>query len=325
MTSLSHAAHCKDLLSQAQAALETGRRADAERYSSEAWAGAAIVGDKHLRARSELTLAQVDVLESRFEHARMRSARAASVFQETGDHVLLPLAREVQSYANVSVGRPAEALHMANAGLAIREKNHSPRLLAQGLNYLGVTQSWSGDLVPALATLEAAVWYAQESETPASQLHPLLNMGLTRLMAFPAVALPDAYSAEVQEFRELLTRMHRVSEQAAYQKVTLHDGVAPVANVFLQFLTASGLSLAGDCETATAHLVNCNMWLMQLPRNSWLHALGWWAQAIWALRRRDLPRALHCATEMEHAALAGGHVPLQNAAQLMQRELKSEA
>lgn len=321
MTSLSHAAHCTGLLAQAQAALEAGKRADAERFSSEAWAGAAILGDTHLRAQSELTLAQVDILESRFEFARNRSSRAAEVFQKAGDQTLLPLAREVQSYAHVSAGHPAEALRLAHAGLVLREKSANPRHLAQGLNYLGVAQTWSGELAPALGSLEAAVWYAQESQTPEAQLHPLLNLGLARLMAFPVVALPDPYSAEVQEFRELLTRMHRVSGDAAHLRVTLHAGVAPVANVFLQFLTASGLALANDCETAAAHLVNCNMWLLHLPRTSWLHALGWWAQGTWAIRRQDFPRAMRCAREMESAAKAGGHVPLQTVAARMQREL----
>ena len=239
-----------------------------ERLASEAWAGAAIVGDNVLKAQAELALAQVDVLESRFQQAQSRSSRAAVFFDKAGIIEALPLALEVQSYASVSHGLSKDALAAGLAAVRLQELENDPRKLAQGLNYLGVTQTYSSNFSGALDSLEASVWYAAESKLPGAQLHPMLNLALASLMALPQSELPSPSSAEIQELSALTARLEEVHRQSQARTVTLHAGVEPVAHVFREFLTCASLSLSNRCDDATGHLVTCNMWLEQLPRNS---------------------------------------------------------
>lgn len=322
MFSPSHSTHCLGLLNQSQAALSAGNRIESARLAAEAWAGGVTVGDHSIRAQAELTLAQIDVLESRFQKAQERSTKAAQYFDEVGMLEKLPLALEVQSYASVSQGQSAEAITAACAAVSLQEIASNPRLIAQGLNYLGVAQTYANELPSALDSLEAAVWYAKESGVEGAQMQPLLNLGLASLMAFPLVSLPSSTSPEVQEFSALVQRLEQLHESTRHRAFTLHAGVEPIAHVFREFLTASQLALANRCDEATGHLVTCNMWLEQLPRESWLRALGWWAQALQAIRRGQTQRALSCCREMGTAAALGGHAPLKVRAMDIERALK---
>ena len=131
-----------------------------------------------MEASASLLLAQVFMLESRFEWAQRFAKRAKLLFQQISEPVQAVESLLSLSYSQSALGHDDLAIRTASD--AVRDSQRVQHLSAAALNYVGVVSFWRRDYGTARGVLDAACQFAPQYGVASFQ--PLVNGAFTELL-----------------------------------------------------------------------------------------------------------------------------------------------
>lgn len=318
------------LLDKAFTALTLHQVALAEQLAAEALRRASGCGDQPGQAQAHMTLTRAAALAAHPVHAYGHAQSAVLLFSTLGDVGRSSSAIFAASYAATPLGSLAEAVQLAEKGLALLEVRE-PRPsagqaaldTAHGLNCLGVAQMWAGASDAAEASLSAAVWFAGESVQPPAQMHPLTNLCMLEVLRTATYSSLQPDRARVTALTEKVNALNVALGNHA--PTGLQAGFENTLVVLVYFLRAMALALGPRPAGASSHLSTCTQALHRMPPRNWLHTLPHWVQVHLALAHNDRQGARQAASSMLLGATQAEHVPMQRVARSLVDKLRKEA
>lgn len=320
---LSHivdAALTKQYLSLSQDAMASGQIENSRSLAQVVLTRAEHVRDVHTQGEALLTLAQLDVLDSRLSRAQAFSSRAASLFRSSSDEQLYADALSVSSYTASARGLNDSAQQLAALGLQSRKYQTANTVQVAGYNYRGVAAFWAAEYDEADAALEAAVWLAGDGRASAAGFHPLINQCFTEVLRATDYERTTGRVADVGKLDRLVSAARAL--RASGHIASLNKGALDIGVVLYEFVSCYLDVRRNRGEAACQAFVTALKRLEAMPEHSWLHSVAWWARLDLARARRDYRAAVVAARGMELTARKGEHRQMELLAQHLLIDLR---
>lgn len=262
--------------------------------------------DRSLEAAAALVLSHAYVLESRLQLAHSMSSRAHKLYREQADGEGQAEALALHSYSASALGFDSQALQAACDSMSLLHAS-SPLVQARGLNYMGVASAWTRDFATARGALEASIWFANQANAAAG-FHPLVNLCCSEVLQIVECERQRQGPADLAPLERLVARARTMANSgqcAAFQKATRDIGF-----LWLEFFSCFIASRWGRTGEADACYLACLQRAAPFPRNSWIHAVLWWARVERAVAYGDIDSSISSLRVMGEVAKAGEHAQL---------------
>jgi hypothetical protein len=298
----------RQYLLSAHDSLAIGETRRGRRMARQALARSMGARDVSLAGEAALVLSHAHVLDSRLSLAHDMSSRAFRLFRQDSNPVGQADALAIHSYSASALGFDSQALQAACDSMSLRTDAGSALAQSRGLNYLGLASCWSGDFGTTRGALEASMWFARQANDAATSFHPLVNLCFAEVLQVVdsdrnGQASPDL--SELVRLVGLARAMAQNGQCAGFHKPTLEIGL-----LLLDFCSCFVASRWGRTEEADAFYLECLQRAAPFPRNSWVHAVLWWARVERSVAYGDIDASIASLQAMGQHARAGEHAQL---------------
>jgi hypothetical protein len=298
----------RQYLASAHESLAIGQTRRGRRMARQALATSLGARDVSLAAEAALVLSHAHVLDSRLGLAHDMSSRACLLFGQASNPVGQAEALAVHSYSASALGFDSQALQSACDSMSLRTDARSSLAQYRGLNYLGLASCWSGDFGTARGALEASIWFARQADDAATSFQPLVNLCFTEVLQVVECERNGQDIADMSELVRLVALARAMAQDgqcAGFHKPTLDIGL-----LLLDFCSCFVASRWGRTEEADAFYLECLQRAAGFPRNSWVHAMLWWARVERSVAYGDIDTSIASLHAMGEFARAGDHAQL---------------
>jgi hypothetical protein len=298
----------RQYLLSAHESLAIGETRRGRRMARQALASSVDARDVSMAGEAALVLSHAHVLDSRMSLAHEMSSRACRLFRQGSNPVGQAEALAVHSYSASALGFDSHALQAACDSMSLRTEAGSSLAHSRGLNYLGLASCWSGDFGTSRGALEASIWFARDANDAATSFQPLMNLCFTEVLQVVERERNGQASPDLSELVRLVALARAMAQNgqcAGFHKSTLDIGL-----LLLEFCSCFVASRWGRTEEADAFYLACLERAAPFPRNSWVHALLWWARVERSVAYGDIDTSIASLHAMGEHARAGEHAQL---------------